>query len=609
MAPQASKRRWWHAAPYALFGALIFLAYGSAIHNDYVWDDLYFFGDYVWVYDLKGALEVAFEPLFSQRSYVRPLPLLMLFAEAIASDRNPALSHAVNLLIHGLCTSLVFIIARRATNDAAVERKQAQRTWLPLLLAAIFAVHPALSETPIWVSSRFDLMATLFFLVALLVATLKIQDIHRALLLGIIYFIGALSKESIVVLPFFIAAYAMFLGASQRNDGSVRITDALSRREIKTYVALLISGATYLLLRHWVLKDADLVAFDPISPTEQLSRVTVALSGYTQLTFLPFIGSSPHHPWSWAENSTLATYWPAHLASGALVAIVATLVIRRTIAGWWLLAWLIAYIPVLHLIPLPIGQNLIHQRFMYLPTAALLVLSPYALLPIRLTSLARKTAIGLTLLAVLVSIPIDRSLTRVWRSDIALWSWAVQASPESAEARESLIFAYLGQGMFQEAEEQFAEIVEKGMNTSVSLPVNIGTAKYRQEKFEDALYYYSIAEKHQNSLPAPLRSRLLSNIGVTHAILGHPEEAKHYALLALKTNPRNRTSIGHLLGYCKDVEIDISHLDPRDISNANQIAEDTASLMEERQPTLHARREFCPHSALQSTRNTTNELH
>lgn len=578
--------------PHAVFGVLIALAYGNALRNGYVWDDLHFFGDYTWVYSLKDAFEVAIQPLFGQRSYVRPLPLFMLLAEAVASERNPAVAHAVNLMLHWICTALVFIIAHRSSAALSVEK--GCQFWLPFLLAAVFAVHPALSEAPIWVSSRFDLMATLLFLLAIWVASLRLTDIPRALLLGALYLLGALCKESVVVLPFFIAVHAMLRGTARRNDGRVNVMDAFNARELKSYAALLFAGLVYLLLRHLVLKGTDALALDLTSPVERLSRFTTATAQYLQLTVLPFAGSSPHHTWTWPDGGTLATYWRSHLITGAFLTVVTVLVARRAISGWWLLAWLVAYLPVLHLLPLPIGQNLIHQRFMYLPTAALLALAPYALAPIKLTPPARKMATGLVLIAIIASIPIDRSIVSVWRNDISLWTWTVRTSPDSTQARENLIFAYLDQGMYEEADKEFAEFVSREMSSSANLPVNLGAAKHRQEEFEDALYYYSIAEQHPETLTGPGRSRLLANIAITNATLGRPEDAKRYLLEALEANPRNRIAIGHLLGYCEGLEIDTSPLDMRDVNSATKVATATIELMNREQPALHADRAFCP---------------
>lgn len=574
---------------------LITLAYGGALQNDFVWDDAYFFGDYFWVHDFRTALTAAFEPLFGQRSYVRPLPLLTLYAEVIASDRNPALSHAVNLVVHWSCSVLVLLLARRAVSIGdEFNHHRSSWSWMPLLLASLFAVHPALSEAPIWISSRFDLMATFWVLLALWASDLDIRDTPRALLLGSLFFIGALCKESVAVFPFLLGTYALLKDSAARAGGPVQLRAAFSSRDIKAYVALLAAGLVYLVIRHHVMSGVELLENTRPIPVDWFSRITSAISKYLQLTVMPFIGSSPQHHWTWPQNGSLTTYWQAHLLALALLGVAFVLTIKRRPAGWWLLAWLAAYLPVLHLIPIPIGNNVIHQRFMYLPTAILFVFAPYALAHVRISNMARRASIVLAVTIIAVSIPVDRSIVRVWRSDLALWTWTTRTQPESVEARENLVWAYLKNDMYEEAEKEFLHIVKNKMPTSPIIAINMGTAMYRQDEFEGALHYYAKAEERQTTLSRTFRSRLFSNIGITNAVLGNADIAKIYLLQAIDENNRNLSAIGHLLGYCQGMDVDTSSFDKKDIELAQNAIKDTHLLLQKHQPELHSQRAFCP---------------
>lgn len=581
------------AAPWIWLALLIALAYGGALRNDYVWDDVYFFGAYVWVHDFGTALGAAFQPLFDQGSYVRPIPLLMLYMEAIASDRNPTLSHAINLVIHWGCSGLVLLLSRRALDQASTTRL-AGSSWMPLLLASVFAVHPALSEAPIWISSRFDLMATFWILLALWVSDLQVRDVPRALMLGLLFFVGALCKESVVVFPLLLGAYALLKGGASRPGGKVQLSDAFSNRDLKAHATVLVAGLAYLVIRHHVLSGSDLIQLTRPMPAEWLSRTTTTISTYLQLTVMPFIGSSPHHTWTWPQDGSLTTFWPAHAIALSFAGTAIALVVARRPAGWWLLIWLLAYLPVLHLIPLPIGQNIVHQRFMYLPTAVLIAFAPYVLANLPLSKIARRASIALTLAIIVISIPVDRSIVRVWRSDLALWTWATRAQPESVQARENMILALLENDMYEEAEQEFLFIVKNKMNTSANLAVNMGTAMYRQEEYEGALHYYRKAEEHHASLSRTFRSRLFANIGIANANLGNTEQAKAYLLKALEENPRNYTAIGHLLGYCQAERLDTAVFDQKDVELARVTAEVTVSLLQKHQPLLQSKNAFCP---------------
>ena len=132
------------------------------------------------------------------------------------------------------------------------------------------------------------------------------------------------------------------------------------------------------------------------------------------------------------------------------------------------------------------------------------------------------------------------------------------------------------------------------MPSSANLAVNMGTGAYRQGEFEGALHYYRKAEAHQGTLSSTFRSRLLSNIGITNALLGQPGEARRYVLAALDENPRNQMALGHLLAYCGASNVDTGRFSAEDVARASATEGATAELLASHQPELQAEHAFCP---------------
>jgi tetratricopeptide (TPR) repeat protein len=374
----------------------------------------------------------------------------------------------------------------------------------------------------------------------------------------------------------------------------VRFADGFSPRELKSYGVLLVTGLLYLVIRLWMLEGARPMGMQTLPADEHLVRVASALSKYLQLTFVPFVGNSPHHSFKWTEQASLAMYWPQLLASFVLLAGITVLVARRHLVGWWLLVWLAAYLPVMQLVPLEIGSNIIHQRFMYFPTAVLLALSPYAVSKLQLTESAKRFAAVLASLAVAISIVLCWSIIPVWRSDFALWMWSVQADPDSVQARENLIWTYLDRNEFGKAEEQLRYIAEHGMQTTPNVAVNFGVAYYRIGRFDDALYYYKKAYEKRDALIPSQVSNLLSNMAIAYAVMGDEERTRSHVLQSLDVEKKNWVALSQLLAFCGEQKIDLTPYTESSLARASASAQDVRKVVARYQQVKLEKGDFCP---------------
>lgn len=569
---------------------LALLAYGRVIENDYVWDDRYFLVDYTWIETIPDAIKASLEPLFGQRSYVRPLPLFTLYVEAIWSGRNPAVSHAINLLIHIVSSLLVYLIARRAEDEAS----GGQRPWVPFLVAALFTVHPALSENVVWISSRFDLLATLFALAAIWLAGSRMSDWSRAAGVAAMFLLAALCKESVAVLPAVLGVLALMQAASRMQRDGIHLADAFTRREWKLYGLMVGAGVLYLAIRYKVLAGANLLQGDPSTLERHVVWMGVSLFEYAKLTMVPFVGNSPHHTFVWSDAMGVADYWPKVVAGFGLLAVAAALAALRKHMGWWLLGWLVCYVPVLHLIQLTIGGNIVHQRFMYLPTAVLLAFAPYVLASLRLSSIARRAAVGLSWALIAVSVMVCNTIVPAWKSDLTLWRWTVAMDPGSVEARENLLWAYLEADMFEQANEQMTFIRQHGMKTSGNVAVNMGAAHYQRGEFDQAQSYYDIAEKVMDAMPKDQRARLLSNIAINHAVQGKVELAGKYLIDSLSLDPKNTMALGQLLAYCGSERLRLDAYSTDELARAGVREGSVRAVLTEAKPEIVRSGKFCP---------------
>jgi hypothetical protein len=131
--------------------------------------------------------------------------------------------HATNVVLHGVNVVLLFILVRRLVRDTAPivdESGIGPADATAFLTAALFAVHPMMTEAVSYVSSRSDLLATGLFLSALHCFRRAFDGGLRWLAGGVMCFLLALgSKETAAMLPFVLLASDLLLdsGSDRRN--------------------------------------------------------------------------------------------------------------------------------------------------------------------------------------------------------------------------------------------------------------------------------------------------------------------------------------------------------------------------------------------------------
>lgn len=335
------------------------------------------------------------DDLAQGRTYYRPLTLLSLALDHALYGSTPAGFHLTNLIIHLSSTVLLFWLmrARGAAGYAAV------------LGAALWALHPRLSEAVAWVSGRTDLLAAFFVLGALLVRAREggLRRVASALLL----LFGLLCKEVAL------AGAAAALVADWLAGGTLA---ARLRRMAPLGVAL----AAYAALR---LSFTDLARHGADSYYQRLLRAVAAIGHYLVMLLTPWfpnlqIGRSDRPAMGYALLGCAVLlaggYWVVRhrgrMRKEQLVPLSLTLV---------------AIGLVLHLVPI-IVNVIAADRFLYLPLIGLtLLLAPSGESSGHFRALAAGCALALSF-AVATYV---RSNT--WSDEVELWTETYQANPDN----------------------------------------------------------------------------------------------------------------------------------------------------------------------------------
>ncbi len=184
------------------------------------------------------------EAKFSVDTY-RPVTVLSFFWDSALSGRDPWAYHLTNLLMHLLCSAMLFLFVRELIGEGS---------WkFALFGTACFALSPHANTAQIWINGRSDLFCTFFGLASVLTwrKALPSAGSRRRLLFlasAALFFLGLLSKEVLIatLLPLllwpdldrdlgwshrlarcsgFVAAAASYLGLRLAVLGSMRAND------------------------------------------------------------------------------------------------------------------------------------------------------------------------------------------------------------------------------------------------------------------------------------------------------------------------------------------------------------------------------------------------
>lgn len=197
--------------PQITLALLALLLYGNTLFNGYSLDD-----DFV-VYNYSGSAQekdnVVSEILTSHYSSTeksqyeyRPVVKLFFYAEYLLWGHEPALSHAVNLLLYIFILWLLYSILKRLFHI--------DYPWLPIISTIIFAAHPIHTEVVASLKNRDELLSFLLSLTTLWLF-LRFGDTKKWYFLALaapVFLLAYFSKSSALVFAALIPITLWFAG-------------------------------------------------------------------------------------------------------------------------------------------------------------------------------------------------------------------------------------------------------------------------------------------------------------------------------------------------------------------------------------------------------------
>lgn len=352
---------------------------------------------------------------------------------------NPFGFHLSNVLLHLFNTLLVFAFALKLSEERAAS----------FFAAAIFAVHPAHTESVTFISARVDLLCAFFLLLSFHLYAFHPEPGYtrfgrgfglRDILSMFLFLLALLSKEMAVTMPILLALYTWFFEKWGRR--TVRVAPYFVI--LALYVVFRVLGLKAFTGQHGLKADFLTVAF----------TASTAVLDYIRLLFFPY-----------PLKAYYSIFWQPSLSAKVIAAIVLMLVSLAAVL-WYLnrdkklqafvILWTyISLLPVLNIGTL--GEFSIAERYLYIPSIGFSIFIGLFFSSLLKDKLAGKYAPYAFALLVVVLAVAAISRNSVWKDDVTFYSAMVKGAPESAIPHANLGHAYLRAGNVEGAITELGE--------------------------------------------------------------------------------------------------------------------------------------------------------
>jgi len=527
----------WNAVgPALLLVVVACLAYANAWPNTLIFDDKPYL-DYERFTDLAAIpgyfLEHAWAARGVESALYRPLLLVSITFDANLFGDWYAGYHLVNILLHALATVLVYAFLARLL--ALDERTVVSRTYVALLAASIFAVHPVHAEVVNSVFNRSILLAALGVLGGLwwLLRYLNSRPVFAWAGLFIAYTYALFCRETAIVLPG-MAAVLVWIYA----DGN---PVARLRKTLPVFT-LLIPMMVYLHMRSSALalgaSDPDLVETSISAVAGRLDAGRLMQGEMILRTAGVWVQAYgvllwPFNPKSHYSAPPILVQWAGLFLHLGLVGL-AVFLLSRGRKG--LLVGLVIFyldlLPSSRLVGAGVELPQLSERFLYVASVGFLVMVAYLLNFLR-ERFDRVLAAAPVVLLLLTLAPVTWARNADWADEITLFESDYRKGVTGAYLMRLLTGAYLKKSEFAKAVDVCDANRELYGQTAYRMfTLHCASALSYSGRQEDAVQLYLAAASYESG-----RSIAYSNLAQHYLRNGRPDEARIQFEKAVSAEP------------------------------------------------------------------------
>ena len=489
----------------AILAALGVISYWNSFDVPMVFDDLVSiqkqagvrFGDYFLHPGLTGG---------------RGLLMLTFAANSLVHGVQVWGYHLVNVVLHVLNGFLIFFIAkhifRRATSD------NIHTVLCAFFAAAVFLLHPVQTESVTYISSRSEVLSTLFYAGAFLIF-IKVPNekvgFFLSLVVGSVFLAALMSKETAITLPGVLVLYDFIFRAD------ARIHPLLSRWRF--YITFILGGsyATYYVATR-VLSGSIGAQEGHLTAWSYFLTQTRVIVQYVRILFLPVKLNLDHYvlpSYGIIEPSVIASL----LFLCGIVVLGWYFRRKEPIVSFAIFWFFITLSPTSSFVAI---LDVMFEHRLYLPLVAVCLLFPLLIdrvchwLRTNWKYDLRWNYCCIALVAMFLVGTILRN--QVWRDEVRLWSDVIEKSPHKARGYNALSFAYYKRAQFDRALDAAKLGLQEVSEESVAFYETIGNMNLRLGRYDEAIAGFTESTKAPDKRR---KSTEYNNVGVAYLFKWH----------------------------------------------------------------------------------------
>ncbi len=506
----------------SLITVLAMAAYWNTLSNDFVAGDLQFIRNNPHVGDFDAVRKSFVSDYWKSLGgeaflYYRPLVVLSHFFDVKLYGLQPGGHHFSNMLYHVIATLLVYQLLLRLL---------AFRVGPAAIGSILFAVHPIHTHSVSYVVGRTDILATIFYLAALLLLIDGLRNDPgrmpwgKTIAAGFCFFLALLCKEMAVTLPLVLVLYSVCAaGQYQRlKEPRLWIACAILGGVLVCYAGLRIQAVGF--------SNPEEVIWANYSLSQRISLVFFTLGFYVNKLLLPVhlcYFADFTVPGSWREVLTSGLFWTGTTFCFALAAALT----RPSLLSLAVLWIGVTLLPVLNIVRI---AALAKENFLYLPSVGFCLLCAIA---VAHWHHATRTRAVIYALLGLVSA-----------------SYLTMTMERNQEYANPVIFleeTLRDMTPVPEAERKELRFFDKIKNFYV-VYYNLGNLYHQRGAWDKAAAAFTSALDYMPPyFPARRRARALLTLGIVEEKRGNLDAANTALLQAWESSPR-RSDVDVMLG-------------------------------------------------------------